>query len=168
MFRILRLPPGVPGRVFLHSMPGRLESLPAIAAEIHATGIDRVISLAPLWEIQEKSPAYAGLIAAGKTDWQQEIFAIEDFSTPTDLEAYLTFFQGLSERLRGGESLLLHCAAGIGRTGMGAVTLLLCLGVPLAEAQQTVHRAGSEAEAAEQHAFLQRVAGRLAGAVDAR
>jgi atypical dual specificity phosphatase len=167
MFRVLPLPLGVPGRVFLHSMPGRNEPLSDAIAAIQANGVDRVISLAPLADIQEDSPAYAALIAQGTPDWQQEIFPIEDFRIPTDLEAYLAFFERMAGSLRAGETLLLHCAAGIGRTGMGAVTLLLLLGIPLDTAQATVRAAGSRAEAPEQHAFLQRVAARIEGSAGA-
>lgn len=161
MFRVLPLPEDAAGRVYLHSMPGRYEPLQSVGDEIRALGITRVISLAPLEEIREKSPQYATLIETGGTDWQQDIFPVEDFGVPTDEDAYLAFFQRVSREVRAGERLLLHCAAGIGRTGMGAMTLLMCLGMDRESAIRVVRGAGSGPEDARQFALLERLAVRI-------
>ncbi len=163
MFRVLPLPQGVAGKVYLHSMPGRAEPLDRAVEQIDALGIQRVVSLAPLEQIRRDSPHYALLIESGVTPWIQELLPVPDFGIPADEDAYLAFFRNLSRRVRAGERVLLHCAAGIGRTGMGAVTLLLCLGQDLDTATRTVLQAGSGAEEPEQHALLERLADRVAG-----
>jgi atypical dual specificity phosphatase len=143
-------------------MPGRNEPLQAALEAIHNLGIEHVISLAPLAQIWERSPEYARLIEAGATPWQQDVFPVQDFGVPQDEDAYWAFFQRVSERVRAGEKLLLHCAAGIGRTGMGAITLLMCLGVERQTAVETVRRAGSGPEEPPQFALLERLERRMA------
>lgn len=162
MFRVLPLPDDVRGKVYLHSMLGRRETLGEAGEAIRYLGIQRVISLAPLHEIRDKSPEYARLIEGGAAAWQQEVFPIEDYSVPMDEDAYLAFFQRLSQEVRAGERILLHCAAGIGRTGMGAMTLLMCLGMDRESAIHVVHAVGSGPEDPRQFALLERLALRIA------
>ena len=162
MFRVLPLPDDTAGQVYLHSMLGRREGLAEASQAIRALGIQRVISLAPLHEIWDKSPEYARLIEDGAAAWQQEVFPIEDYSVPMDEDAYLAFFQRLSQQVRAGEKILLHCAAGIGRTGMGAMTLLMCLGMDRESAIQVVRGVGSGPEDPRQFALLERLELRIA------
>ena len=60
------------------------------------------------------------------------------------------------DALRGGESVLLHCAAGIGRTGTAAACVLKHLGLPTAQALQRVREAGSNPETALQSGLVER------------
>ena len=48
------------------------------------------------------------------------------------------FVDELAVRLRFGERLLVHCAAGIGRAGTTAVCVLIRLGMPMTDALATV------------------------------
>jgi protein-tyrosine phosphatase len=56
--------------------------------------------------------------------------------------------------LRSGEALLIHCAGGVGRTAMLAVSVLLALGESLHEAERAVSRAGSIVETMSQIEML--------------
>lgn len=58
------------------------------------------------------------------------------------MEATEPFIAELVRRLDDGEHLLMHCAAGIGRTGTMAVCLLMELGMaqPTAQALVATHR----------------------------
>ena len=50
-------------------------------------------------------------------------YAIPDFGRPADVGGLAAFVNDLLDRLRGGETIYLHCRAGLGRTG----TVLACL-----------------------------------------
>jgi protein-tyrosine phosphatase len=53
-----------------------------------------------------------------------------------------------------GQNVLLHCAAGIGRTGTAAACVLKRLGLPVDEALQRVREAGSNPETAVQSGLV--------------
>ena len=155
VFREVSLPPAVPGELYLHAMPGRGEPWRAFLEEAARRGVDAVISLASREEIREKSPEYAEAISGGALPFAWEVFPVPDFGIPSEREAYLTFLQRAAQRLRSGERILVHCGAGIGRTGGFAISLLLVLGVPLEDAATRVRRAGSYPETDAQRRFLE-------------
>jgi protein-tyrosine phosphatase len=64
-------------------------------------------------------------------------FPVPDLHAPS-LEATVPFVGALHDRISGGEHLIVHCAAGIGRSGTLAACLLVAGGVPLADALHTV------------------------------
>lgn len=139
--------------LFLHSMPGRREAFSAACAAIAANGVARVVCLAPLEEICEKSPEYASAIQTG-LPFERVPYPIPDYGVPSDAAQFAELASSVADALRRGENILVHCAAGIGRTGTFAVAVLMALGVPLDDAQRQVKSAGSSAETPEQRAFL--------------
>ncbi len=153
MFRRVPLPEDVSGRLFLHSMPGRLEPFDDAKTAIAEAEIRQVVCLTPADEIRDKSPEYASAIAAG-TPWRHVGYPIPDFGVPDDTASFGSVVQSIATSLHGGENVLVHCAAGIGRTGTFAVAVLCQLGVPLADARRTVRAAGSSAESEVQVRFL--------------
>ena len=64
-------------------------------------------------------------------------FPIPDLHAPS-LPTALVLLDRLSERLSLGQSLLLHCGAGIGRAGTVAVGILMAMGLPAEEALAVV------------------------------
>jgi protein-tyrosine phosphatase len=155
MFRMVDLPDEVPGRLFLHRMPGRLEPLQRSIDEIRRRGISQVICLAPLAEVEAKSPEYARLLRNGGTPWRQVMFPIVDFGVPSDRQHFLAFVIQVAQSLRAGDYMLAHCAGGIGRTGLLASAVLVVLGVPVDEALQRAGGAGSHPERPEQVDLVQ-------------
>lgn len=154
MFRMVDLPDDVPGRLFLYRMPGSLEPLQRAIDEIRRRGISQVICLVPWHELEAKSPAYARLVTNGNAPWRQVMFPIVDFGVPSDRQRFLAFVVQMSQSLRAGDYILVHCAAGIGRTGLLASAVLVALGVPVDEAMQRVSAAGSYPERPEQVALV--------------
>jgi protein-tyrosine phosphatase len=150
MLRPVPLPTSIPGKLYLHSMPGRYEPFERTAAEIQMRGITEVICLVPLQEIEFKSPDYARALKNGGTPWRQVMFPIVDYGVPKEREAYRRLIVQIADSLRAGTNVLAHCGAGIGRTGTLAACVLAVLGVPVAEALETVHTAGSYPERPEQ------------------
>jgi len=150
MFRLVDLPTDVPGLLYLHSMPGRYEPFVEARAEIEQHRIGRVVCLAPLDEVHKKSPEYARVIEAGALPWAEEMFPVPDYGVPEDRDAFLKVAHSVAEWLQQGENVLIHCGAGIGRTGTLAICVLMVLGVEKSQAQATVKSAGSEPETPEQ------------------
>ncbi|WP_421994749.1 protein-tyrosine phosphatase family protein [Roseococcus sp.] len=144
----------VPGGLWLSAMPGRAAPLGDFLAATAAAKIGQVLCLAGDAEIAAKAPDYAALLASGDLPWIWRAHPIEDFGVPEDAAGFVACIAQTAALLRQGERIVLHCAAGIGRTGMAAQCLLLTLGLDRAEALARVTAAGSHPETARQRAFI--------------
>jgi len=158
MFRPVVLSSDLSGSLYLHSMPGRYEPLSNSVFEIEEKEIDIVVSLNSLDEIREKSPAYANAIDENSLPFERLEFPIVDFGIPKDTVAFLNLAENLADRLQSGENLLIHCGAGIGRTGTLATSVLTILGNDLNESLEAVRTAGSDPETEEQMDLVRWVA----------
>ena len=163
MFRQVILPPGIAGVLFLHSMPGRYEPINQFNAEITRLCVRRIICLAPLDEIKRKSEHYFLAIQTGDLPCEHESFKVQDFQAPDDRKGFFKLVKDVAHRLESGEKILIHCAGGVGRTGMLAVCVLLALGIELQEALTTVSQSGSHLETEKQLALVRWVAGQFQG-----
>lgn len=153
-FRPLELPaPGL-GRVWLGAMPGRLEPWPRFLDEAAAKGIRQLVCLTPLFEVERLSPAYAAAVAGGQLPFRWTHVPMQDFGLAAHTDAYRIAIDDMAASVRAGEVLLLHCAAGIGRTGTTAACLLKRLGASSALALQRVREAGSNPESALQSGLI--------------
>jgi protein-tyrosine phosphatase len=161
MLREVGLSRNVAGRLFLRRMPGRYSMYAHACREILGNRIDRVVSLAPLEEIGIKSPDYAKAIATNRVQWKLELFPVPDFGVPNDREAFLQLAKSIGGYLSEGERLLIHCGAGVGRTGTLATCVLLALGESLEKARTTVQAAGSSPETPEQRELVSWAASQL-------
>lgn len=150
LFRRVDLPADVPGALYLHSLPGRHEPLDACWREARRLALAAVVCLVPDDEILALSPEYHAALARAATPCEVWRFAIVDFGTPDDRDGFARLLARAAERLRSGDALLVHCAAGIGRTGMFAAGVLRRLGLDSATAAARVRAAGSWAERPEQ------------------
>jgi len=156
MFREVDLPDGVPGTLYLHSMPGRFEDWPTFVLEAERAGLDVIVCLTSASEVQSKSPAYAQARLARTLPYDSRDFPIADFSAPPvgDRLAFKDFVAELATQLISGAKVLIHCGAGIGRTGTVAACLLLELGVEAKEARRLVGDVGSQPEVPEQKELI--------------
>jgi protein-tyrosine phosphatase len=135
-------------------MPGRREPLEDAFEEIRRSRIARIACLAPADEITSKSPSYASAIEAKKLPCEHRVCEIPDFGVPANRAAFIAAVQETASCLRAGQSVLVHCGAGIGRTGMFAICVLLSLGVRQKQAEQAIRNAGSSPERPEQHKLI--------------
>jgi len=159
-FRKVELSGGTAGRLYLHSMPGRYERLEDAWAEVRGLGISTIICLAPLDEIREKSPEYSKSIEIGTVPCDVRRLPVCDYQGPDDDRAFSELSGQVADLLRRGEGILIHCGAGVGRTGMFAIAALMGLGLSADEARRQVRAAGSGPERPAQEEALRRF-GRL-------
>ncbi|MFM2120281.1 MAG: hypothetical protein RL722_1749 [Pseudomonadota bacterium] len=153
-FRALALPDTVTGQLWLDAMPGRLQPWPAFETEAQARGLHGIVCLTPLHEVASLSPAYHAAITAQALPWRWRHIPMRDFGLSTESASFREQVTGVSEELRQGAVLLLHCAAGIGRTGTVAACVLKLLGLSTQEALARVRAAGSNPESAAQGGLI--------------
>jgi len=144
------------GKLFLAAMPGRNSDMQADLAHMAAQSVTSILCLAEHDETSRLSPDYARLWGSDRMP-ELIIHPIPDLGVPHDIDAYRATVAATSERLKDGETVLIHCAAGIGRTGMTAIGVLCALGMDAQTACARVEAAGSGPETAEQREFLQKL-----------
>jgi protein-tyrosine phosphatase len=154
MFRRVDLPARVPGRLLLHSMPGRFETIERVWQQLKSEAVGAIVCLNEEYEIRLKSSKYADALETGTVPCSVVPFEIREGGVPADRHAFWALANDLANRLRCGEALLIHCAGGVGRTAMLAVSVLLALGEPFNEAESAVSRAGSIVETIAQIEML--------------
>ena len=139
------------GTLYLHSMPGRRnEELKRVWEAVEANQIAAIVCLVSEKEITKKSPDYAAAIAEDRVPVKRLCFPVPDYGIPEDREGFYALARKVSEQLESGENLLVHCAGGIGRTGMFAGCVLAALGLP----QDALEESGSGPEDEEQEKII--------------
>jgi len=161
MFRRVDLPIEVPGRLLLHSMPGRFEALERVWHQVRREAVGAIVCLTEEYEIRTKSSQYAEALETGTVPCSVLPFEIREGGVPEDRDAFWTLANDVANRLQSGEGVLIHCAGGVGRTAMLAVSVLLALGEPMEEAEGAVSRAGSIVETMPQIEMLSWCASRV-------
>jgi protein-tyrosine phosphatase len=167
MFRTVILPKSVPGRLLLHSMPGRFEAIDRVWQQVRSETISAIVCLTEQFEISLKSAQYAEALQAGLVPCAVLQFEIREGGAPADRDAFWQLAHSVAERLRSGEAVLIHCAGGVGRTALLAVSVLLALGERAHEAESRVSQAGSTVETLAQMEMLTWCAARALAGSDA-
>ena len=154
MFRRVDLPVRVPGKLLLHSMPGRFEAIEKAWQQVKSEAVEAIVCLVERYEIRLKSSAYAEALEVGTVPCSVLPFEIPEGGVPENRDAFWALVNDVANRLQSGEVVLVHCAGGLGRTAMLAISVLLALGEPMDEAESAVSRAGSLVETMPQIEML--------------
>ena len=162
MFRRVQLPARVSGRLLLHSMPGRFEAIDMVWHQLKREAVGAIVCLSEIYEIRMKSSAYADALEAGTVPCSVLPFEIREGGIPQNRENFWALASNVANRLDAGETVLIHCTGGIGRTAMLAVSVLLALGEPMNRAESAVSMAGSTVETMPQIEMLTWCAARAA------
>ena len=162
MFRLVELPARVPGRLLLHSMPGRFETIERVWRQVRSEAVVAIVCLTEQFEIRLKSSQYAEALDAGTVPCSVLPFEIREGGVPADRDAFWGLANEVANRLQCGQAVLIHCAGGVGRTAMLAVSVLLALGTSMTEAENIVSQAGSTVETMAQIEMLSWCATRAA------
>lgn len=141
-------------------MPGRYNKFDSVCDEIAKNKVVHVICLAPIEEIRKKSAVYQAALERG-VPWNHVAYPISDYSVPNDRVTFLALAGTIAKWLRAKENVLIHCGAGIGRTGTLAVAVLLVLDQQLPEAVKVVKGAGSCPETKDQLELLQSISDKM-------
>jgi len=148
------LPEGVAGQVWLGPMPGRFDSWSSFRNEADRVRLAVVVCLAPRQEVAELAPEYHAALRTGGLPFRWINVPMRNFGLPEDPAGFRRDIAAIAQNVRAGEVVLLHCAAGLGRTGSAAACLLKALGVEEREALQRVREAGSNPQNAEQSGLV--------------
>lgn len=149
-----------PGRLWLC---GKHVIAPAPDSLLAMLGASTVVCLTRRHELDHRYPGYVRWLEAAPAS-RAVWFPVHDLSAP-EVDRALPVLDDLVARLRAGDGLIVHCAAGIGRAGTTAVALLVLLGMPLDDALAHVraHRPMAGPEAGSQLEFVRTVAAMRAG-----
>ena len=153
--RPVALPSPIPGSLWLGSMPGRFESWSEFEAQARRARLGVVVCLTPRSELAELSPAYHSAVAQGKVPFRWLNVPMPNFGVPDDAAGFRRDVREIAHALERGDAVMLHCAAGIGRTGSTAACVLKALGVSTEEALQRVKDAGSNPQNAQQSGLVE-------------
>jgi protein-tyrosine phosphatase len=136
-------------------MPGRNGDWAGDREAFRAIGANVVICLPPADELRIEAPDYAKAIGLGKLPWEHIHLPTPDFGVADDRDEFLRVVHDVVQRLRAGDTIVVHCAAGIGRSGTFAMTTLMALGLTHRQALDAVQAVGSNPEAPSQRELLE-------------
>ncbi len=120
------------------------------------TGADTIVCLTERHELNDRYPDYVTWLNQHHSHRRAVWFPVHDLHAPP-FQTGKVLIDDLVARLRGGDGLVVHCAAGIGRAGTTAVAILIRLGETPENALRHVraHRPMAGPEVGAQQQFVQ-------------
>lgn len=135
---------------------------PDVEATLAEVGATTVVCLTEEFELADRYPNHLAWLRRHR-DHRAVVFPIPDLHAPP-LADVLALLDDLYLRLVGGEGIVIHCAAGIGRSGTVAACLLMRCGMDASSALAHVaaHRPMAGPEAGSQRELVGEMAAALA------
>lgn len=147
---------GVTGRLWVC---GKHRIAPNPEEVLSTTSATHVVCLVKEFELKDRFDEYiVWLRESGRATWAPT----SDFGFDP-LDRVLPLFESVFARMNVGESVIVHCGAGLGRAGTFASALCVMAGMDVDDAVAHVrrHRPGAGPEVGEQRAILEELAARL-------
>ena len=154
----IELPAGTKGRLGITISPGRRDRGRELAADLNVLAhekVARVICMVTNDELEWAGvPNLASAVSARGMQFRH--FPVPDQNVPA-MEDTVALVRGMLEALQQGESVVIHCMGGLGRSGTLAACTLTALGAAAAESIAAVRRSrGPRAvEVQRQEAFIE-------------
>src|SRR5688572_13705541 len=101
--RRVRLPPAVPGQLWLGAMPGRFEAWSAFENQAEKSGLGLVVCLTPREELAELSPSYHAAVVAGRVPFRWQHLPMRNFGLPEDPAGFRRDIHAIATALRAGD-----------------------------------------------------------------
>src|SRR5512145_1306650 len=98
MFRHVELPPWVPGRLLLHSMPGRFETIEEVWQQLKSDAVAAIVCLTEEYEIRLKSSKYADALETVTVPCAVVPFELREGGVPADRDAFWALATDLANR----------------------------------------------------------------------
>jgi protein-tyrosine phosphatase len=130
-------------------MPGRWEPWEAFIEDARRVELGLTLCLTEADEIEQVSPAYRQALSEGRMPGRWLNVPIRNLGVPGDAQAFRDAVDEVVAALKAGDAVLMHCAAGIGRTGTAAACVLKRLGLTADDALERIRNAGSNPENAQ-------------------
>ncbi len=111
-----------------------LGDVPHTLSQWRDRGVDRIVSLQTEQESAQLGLQTEAALAEARGMVFQR-FAIVDHAVPDDATAALALARKTLHHLNEGQGVILHCFAGIGRSGLMAILTLMAAGYDLQDAQ---------------------------------
>lgn len=153
------MPEGARGRL---SIAGKAAVAPDPAAALRHSGATTIVCLVEPHELVDQYPQYVEWLGDHRGDGTDDSavwFPIADLHALSVPKAEL-LLADLLRRLARDQHLLVHCGAGIGRTGMIVACLLVSLGRTVEQALADVASVGAGPEVSAQRDLVEVIAAR--------
>jgi protein-tyrosine phosphatase len=115
------------GRPSYPDEPPKAAAVEAGVRAWKAAGVSYVLSLIEDWEVPRRAPGLFETLAREGIELQR--YPIVDFGVPRETSGFVRVLGDVEQRLAGGEGILVHCNAGLGRTAVVLASILKAHGL---------------------------------------
>ena len=130
----------LPGSLAVMAKPKITANQSTVFEAIAALGTTHLVSLLAPGEASELGLQDEAALCASQ-GMRFINFPIEDMTLPSNLESYVAFTTDLHRNVSQGNQVVVHCRAGIGRSGITACAVLMHEGIPAGESIDAVTQA---------------------------
>ena len=149
------LPSDIAGSLLISQMPGSEgNDFGDWQAAVEREKVSMLVNLSETAETVRYSPEYHEYLGSDQFPGYYYHLPISDFSTPQNISAFGDVVRNCVAHLERGHIVVAHCRAGVGRSGLFAISVLAMIGLPDQDAINAVRAAGGQFETAKQQKFL--------------